>query len=294
MSDDTRDFSIIIPTYNRPAQLGRCLWALARLEYPRDRFDVIVVDDGSTAPVAPVVGAFASELDVTTRSIPNAGPARARNLGAEHARGRYLAFTDDDCTPAAGWLRALAARAKALPGTLLGGRTLNALPANVCSSVSHTVLEAAYACYNVDPDHARFFASNNLAVPSGRFRELGGFDPAFRTAEDRDLCERWREAGGRLASAPEAVVYHAHPLTVSGLWRQHFAYGRGAYRFHSKNARWQRFAIDGRFYRELALRPYSRERLPRAALLSLLLAVQQTANAAGFVTEMLARSLPLG
>lgn len=288
MSDGTPDFSIIVPTYNRPVPLGQCLDALARLEFPRDRFEVIVVDDGSTAPVAPVVASFRSRLDLTVHAVPHAGPARARNLGAEHARGRYLAFTDDDCTPAGSWLRALAARAATAPGTVLGGRTLNALPANLCSTVSHTVLEAAYACYNADPDHARFFASNNLAVPAARFRELGGFDPGFTTAEDRDLCERWREAGGRLVYAPEAVVSHAHPLTISGLWRQHFAYGRGAYRFHSKDARWQRFSIDRRFYRDLAFRPYSRERLPRAMLLSLLLAVQQMANAAGFLTEMLA------
>src|SRR6266498_390709 len=87
-------------------------------------------------------------------------------------------------------------RASGAPGTMVGGRTLNALPGNLCSTLSHLVVDAAYACYNADPDNARFFASNNLAVPTRRFLELGGFDPEFTTAEDRDLCARWLESGG--------------------------------------------------------------------------------------------------
>jgi glycosyltransferase involved in cell wall biosynthesis len=268
-------------------QLGHCLGALTRLDYPRDRFEVIIADDGSTTPVAEVVAAFHARLDVTIRSAPHAGPSHARNVGAEHARGRYLAFTDDDCEPTPGWLSALDIRASGAPGAIIGGQTLNALPENLYSTLSHLVLEVAYAYYNADPDHAHFFASNNLAVPAGPFLELGGFDPAFTTAEDRDLCARWTESGGRLVYAPDAIVYHAHALTIAGLWRQHFAYGRGAYRFHRRHDRWREFRIDPRFYRELLVRPYARERSLRGAILTALLAVQQSANTAGFFAEML-------
>ena len=282
------DFSIIIPTYNRPVQLGHCLSALTRLDYPRDRFEVIVVDDGSTVSVEGIVASFYPCLNLTLRSAPHAGPSHARNVGVERAVGRYLAFTDDDCAPAPGWLNAIETRASGAPGAIVGGRTLNALPQNLCSTLSHLVLESAYAYYNADPDNARFFASNNLAIPTAPFRELGGFDPEFTTAEDRDLCSRWTERGGRLVYAPEAVVYHAHGLTIAGLWRQHFAYGRGAYRFHRAHDRWQRFSIDRRFYLDLLRRPYAKERTQRAALLTGLLALQQAANAAGFFAEMLA------
>lgn len=285
MESNGLDFSIIIPTYNRPVPLGHCLTALTQLDYPRARFEVIVVDDGSAVPVTEVAAAFRPRLDLTVLTVPNGGPAAARNRGATPARGRYLAFTDDDCVPDRGWLRALDACASAAPGSMLGGRTLNAVPENACSALSQLVVEVAYASYNIDPNNARFFASNNVAVPAARFRDLGGFDPGFTTAEDRDLCARWLRGGGRLVYAPEAIVYHAHGLTLAGLWRQHFAYGRGAYRFHRAHGRWW---IDRRFYRDLVLRPYSNERIRRAALLTALLAVQQTANAAGFLAEMLA------
>jgi GT2 family glycosyltransferase len=286
------DFSIIVPTYNRPRQLGDCLGALARLDYARDRFEVVVVDDGGTTPLEGVTAGFRVQLDLTLLATANAGPAAARNLGAGRARGRYLAFTDDDCRAAPGWLRALGARASAVPGAMLGGRTLNALPGNLCSTLSQTVIEVAYAHYNADPDNARFFAANNLAVPADRFRALGGFDPAFGTAEDRDLCDRWLSDGGRLVYAPDAVVHHAHALTLARLWRQHFAYGRGAHRFHRTRKRYGRksFKIDPAFYRALLLHPYSREGLPRAVALTGLLAAQQVANATGFLAEMLNHS----
>ncbi|HZR84534.1 MAG TPA: glycosyltransferase [Candidatus Binatia bacterium] len=280
-------FSIIIPTYDRPVELARCLASLATLVCPRRGFEVIVVDDGGSMAAADVAAPFRSALDLTVLRVAHSGAARARNVGAEHARGGYLAFTDDDCMTDVGWLLALESRAKEAPGSLIGGRTLNALPANACSALSHLVLENVYAHYNRDPDDARFFASNNLAAPTEDFRDLGGFDPAFRTAEDRDLCDRWRERGRRLVYAADAVVHHAHDLTIAGLWRQHFGYGRGAYRFHSVRGRWARFRIDRRFYRDLLLRPYARERGRRATLLVLLLVLQQAANAAGFVAEML-------
>lgn len=287
------DFSIIIPTYNRLAELGRCLSELSRLDYPRDRFEVIIVDDGSTISVAQLAASFDQCLDLTVRVTPHAGPSRARNLGAEYARGRHLAFTDDDCKPSPGWLRALNARTCGAPEAIVGGRTVNALPENIYSTLSQLVVDVAYAYYNADPDQARFFASNNIAVPAELFRELGGFDPAFRTAEDRDLCARWSERGGRLVYAPEAVMYHAHALTIGGLWRQHFGYGRGAYRFHRKHDWTGQFPIDRRFYCDLVTRSCARERAQEGALLMALLALQQSANAAGFMTEMFRHRLAM-
>src|SRR5689334_3533804 len=101
-------FSIVIPTYNRPRQLAKCLESLCRLTYPRDRFDVIVVDDGSPTPLAPVVEVFQSQLRIVVHRQSNGGPAAARNTGAARATGENLAFTDDDCAPESGWLHQFA------------------------------------------------------------------------------------------------------------------------------------------------------------------------------------------
>src|ERR1043165_5810022 len=156
-------FSIIIPTYSRPAALTACLEAIALLDYPRDRFEVIVVDDGSPTPAEQVVASFSSRFSVRSLRQERAGPAAARNLAATCARGDFLAFTDDDCLPDRDWLRIFARHFAAHPDYLIGGRTLNALPDNLCSATSQAVIDVVYQHFNLGED-ALFFASNNFAV----------------------------------------------------------------------------------------------------------------------------------
>ena len=201
-----------------------------------------------------------------------------------------MAFTDDDCLPDPGWLRALAAQYAKHPGCLIGGHTLNALPANPYASASQMLLDAVYAHYNADPDRARFFASNNLAAPAEGLRALGGFDAAHFAfaSEDRDLCARWLESGRGMAYAPEAIVHHAHALDLCGFWRQHVAYGRGARRF--QRALRQRGAhMPGmqpwRYYFGLLRYPFTREPAGRAVKLAALVALSQLASTLGVLLE---------
>jgi GT2 family glycosyltransferase len=284
--------SIIIPTYDRPRQLNLCLRSIAHLAYPRSRFEVIVVDDGSETLPEPIVDSFRSRFATTLLSQTNAGPAAARNTGAAQARGELLAFTDDDCRPAADWLQTLAARSASTPHCAIGGRTLNALSRNVYSAASQLVIEFVYAYYNANPNQARFFATNNLAVPTEQFRLLDGFDAASFpfASEDRDFCDRWLQHGYRMIYAPEAVVYHAHALTLRSYWEQHFEYGRGAFRFHRARAR----RGSGGFMKEFAFHMNLPRLLrhsfpprggPGAMSLAALLVLWQIANAAGFVWE---------
>ena len=290
MKQDPPFFSIIIPTYNRPRQLADCLGALAALDYPRQGFEVIVVDDGSTVPLARVVAPFQPLFPLALVTRDNAGPAAARNTGAARARGRFLAFTDDDCLPAGNWLTALAARFAEAPGQAVAGRTINALPQNPFATASQLIIDMVHAYYNANPREAQFSASNNLALPAETFRRLGGFDGSFRTSEDRDLIDRWRHGGHRLVYAPEVLVYHAQLLTWRGFCRQHFNYGRGAFRFHRARAR----RGCGPFRPELPFYWHVLRSLPRvldhrpqkAALpLALLLAAWQVANTTGYVWE---------
>src|SRR5579872_1785193 len=120
-------FSIIVPTYSRSVELTNCLEALALQTITADAFEVIVVDDGSPIRPETTVRRFSNCLDVTLVTAAHAGPAASRNRGAERAAGTFLAFTDDDCRPAPGWLSALKECCTALPDHLVGGRTLNAL-----------------------------------------------------------------------------------------------------------------------------------------------------------------------
>ena len=285
------DFSIIVPTYARPAQLAGCLQSVACLDYPRNRFEVIVVDDGSETPPESVLARFHDQFTLRLLSKGNGGPGSARNLGAAHAKGRFLAFTDDDCTPASDWLKKLEARFAAEPECAIGGRTLNLLRDNPYSTASQLLIDYLYSYYNGKPDRARFFAGNNLAMPVAQFTAIGGFDVTFMrpAGEDRELCDRWLRCGYRMIYAPEVTVYHAHGLTLRTFWRQHFAYGRGAFYFHKLRAKHGlgRVRVEPlAFYLDLLRYPYSQGRGKQSLALAALLVVAQAANALGFFSEM--------
>lgn len=283
-------FSIVVPTHARPRQLHACLSALAALDYPRRRFEVIVVDDGSEAPPEEIVERFGDRIDIRLVTQSHAGPAAARNTGARWARGEFLAFTDDDCAPAPDWLTELAARFAIAPDHALGGRTLNGLPENPFSSASQLLIGYLYAYYNDDPEEARFFTSNNMALPAEAFHEIGGFDTSFprAAAEDRELCDRWLHHGRRMCYVPEAVVHHAHALTFRSFWHQHLNYGRQAFYFHRVHARRSQTKIrlePPSFYLSLLRHPFAEEGGRRAPLLATLMGMSQMATAAGFFWE---------
>jgi GT2 family glycosyltransferase len=290
MISDHLLFSIVIPTYNRPDRLAKCLTAITQLEYPRDRFEVVVVDDGSHPPIQPTTVPFQESLNLTLIQQANAGPATARNVGATQAQGQYLVFTDDDCAPLPDWLQVLEAHFTKYPDSIVGGRALNALPHNLYSTASQLLIDYLYDYYNTQVDQAQFFASNNFALPAHLFHSIGRFDTTFPLAagEDRELCDRLLHHGHTMRYVPAAQIHHAHELTLKKFWRQHVNYGRGAYHFHQLRA--QRSAGKIRvepwsFYYHLLTYPFSQSTSQSRLLLSILFIVSQVANVAGFFWE---------
>jgi len=293
------DISIIVPTRNRPGKIEKCLRAIADQTYPHDRFEVIVVDDGSDAPLSTTILPFRAHLQIQLVEQKKAGPARARNTGAKQAAGRLLVFTDDDCEPTPGWLAALHTHFQRCPDRAIGGETINALPENAYSSASQLLVDYLYAYYGAGAgaggDGAAagppFFTSNNLAVPAALFHDVGEFDGSFPRAggEDREFCDRWQERGYRLLRAPDAIVRHSHRLSFGTFWNQHMNYGRGAFHLRKARASRRRDAIGLEpftFYGRLLMYP-TRAAVRREAKLWLmtLMLVSQVANALGFALE---------
>jgi GT2 family glycosyltransferase len=283
-------FSIIIPTYDRPAELSRCLAAVSASAFRKDRFEVIVVDDGGTTPRIDDLRAAAPGLQLEIISQRNRGPGAARNAGARAARGDYLAFVDDDCIPPVDWLTNLDNAVERNPDALIGGRTVNAIPGNLFSQASQTLVDYVYSYYNTaDGGRNAFFASNNMTVPAAAFRMVGGFDESFRTAEDRELCSRWLANGRLLSYDPDVVMHHAHHLDLLSLHRQHFGYGRGALPYWRKMAdrRMRGFRVEPfSFYVRMLAFPF-RQGDSKPLLVSALIACSQLSNAAGFAAEAL-------
>ena len=282
-------FSIIVPTYNRPEKLAQCLQSFVELEYPRDKFQVIVVNDSTEISVETTISPFQNGLNLTLLTQPNSGPATARNTGAFAAEGKFLVFTDDDCTVAADWLQNLEKRFRVTPDCLIGGRTLNALPDNIYSTASQQLIDYLYSYYNAIGDRAQFFTSNNFALPAEAFEKIGGFDRSFSLAagEDREFCFRWLNLGGRAVYAPEVTVYHSHALTLRKFWRQQFNYGRGAFLFGeiiSKSGTKGKRQHPS-FYLNLLTYPFSQGSGIQKLLIAALFLVSQAGIAAGLFWE---------
>ena len=273
--------------------LAECLKALAAQTLPRERFEVIVCDDGSEVPLVSALQdtlATLGDLRVTFVRQHNSGPAAARNRGAEAAQGEYLAFTDDDCRPAPDWLEKLLQHFTEKNNTLIGGGMCAASTSSTYARATQRIMNFVYA------DQARsggmlLFSTSNLAMNARAFRDLDGFSPRFRLAagEDYDLCARWYHEGGELMYVPEALIVHDPPLTFGGFLRQHFRYGRGLLlmrkRLRERGGAVRPGKVPGSYHLRLILSPI-RWRPPFGVGHALLIALAQFATIAGVIAEL--------
>ncbi|MCI0416177.1 glycosyltransferase [bacterium] len=283
-------FSIVIPTYGRPSLLQECLNSISRLVYPRECFEVIVVDDGGPEPLDCIVDNLRSQLNVKLIRQFHAGPAAARNRGASAARNEYVVFIDDDCIPHEDWLQKFAGRFQITPDHGIGGRVINRLQENVYLAASQLLADFLYSYYNGnEPGTAQFLSSNNLSFPVKSFFEIGGFNTVFpgAAAEDRELCMRWLQSKRLLTYEPEAKVSHGYPISLRGFWKKHFNYGYGAALLHDilKERNGASIPVEPpSFYWDLLRHP-SRQGASRSAILAALVAISQIANASGYFSH---------
>jgi GT2 family glycosyltransferase len=285
--------SVVVPTRDRPEQLVRCVRALAAAARPSGGVEIVVVNDGGCAPRADELRAVSDGIGLRVVERSGGGPAAARNAGAAAASGHILAFTDDDCEPAPGWLPTIERRLEDDPHAIVAGRAVSLHPENDWATASQILTDHLHRWYNRDPERGSFATSNNLALTAVTFRALGGFDAAFpdAAAEDREFVERALRAGTRLIYVPGAVVGHRHRLSARAYLRQHYGYGRGAHRV----LRVRRAAGGGmlfespRFYTALLCAPWTEYSGVRALRLAGFLGASQAAHTAGFVRQALSR-----
>ena len=213
--------SVVVPVHNGAATLPACLSALQRQTFPADRYEVIVVDDGSTDGSADV----AHSVGVRVVSQPNAGPAAARNHGARMAHGDIVLFTDADCIPAPDWVERMAA-AFATPDVAGAKGTYHTPQRELVARFVQAEYEDKYD--RMQNSHSIDFVDTYSAgYRRDVFLEAGGFDTTFPTAsvEDQEFSFRLSEAGHRLVFVPHACVGHIHDRTIAEYARRKFWIG---------------------------------------------------------------------
>ncbi|MEO5958425.1 MAG: glycosyltransferase, partial [Opitutaceae bacterium] len=212
--------SVVVCTYNGARTLRRCLSAVGRISYPR--YEIIVVDDGSTDASA----AIAAEFGVNPISIPNGGLSNARNIGWRRAKGKIVAYVDDDAMPDIHWLTYLVSTL--MRSNFAGVAGPNLAPPNdgfVAGCVDHSPGNPTHVL--LDDREAEHLPGCNMAFWRECIESVGGFDPTFCIAgDDVDFCWRLQAHGWVLGFSPAAVVWHHRRATVKTYWKQQMNYGR--------------------------------------------------------------------
>jgi glycosyltransferase involved in cell wall biosynthesis len=194
--------SVVIPTYNRPKLLTRCLKALIQQSLDKKWFEVIVVSDGPDQETARILQPWLRDRRLNLLFLSTEvkkGPAASRNLGWLSAKSPVIAFTDDDCIPAKDWLLSFLLYDNGAPLQAWSGRTSVPLPEKPTDFARNTAgLESAE------------FITANCACTKRALLLTGGFDERFRLAwrEDSDLHFKLLETGISIVKVQEALVIH--------------------------------------------------------------------------------------
>jgi glycosyltransferase involved in cell wall biosynthesis/MoaA/NifB/PqqE/SkfB family radical SAM enzyme len=217
-------FSIIIPTFDRPNSLARCLESvrLAIARYPE--VEVIVVDDGSSIPVATP----ADSSTVTVIRQPNRGPGAARNRGAAAARGEVLIFLDDDCRLDAGALPACAGYFENPQIGVVGADV-------VLDASDHWMVtiknfrSRIRGPQNQELVSVTYIPGCAYAIRAEVFKGVGGFDEAYWYQEDDDLWQRLIAANIALYRSRRFRVAHQIQIASRRAYLKRVCHYNGVY-----------------------------------------------------------------
>ncbi len=212
--------SVIIPHLNTPDLLARCLQSVMAQTLDSGSFEVIVVDNGSSRPLAPVEAAFPG---VRFLSEPRPGPGHARNTGIAAAAAPTIVCIDADCRAAPGWLQAAVDAVEADPAHPAGGE----ITIDFVDPARLTGIEAYEAVFGFRQrmyiETKRFSVTANLAMARPLHEKIGPFG-GIDIAEDLDWGKRAHAAGHATRFVPAMHVLHParpHMEALQRKWQRH-------------------------------------------------------------------------
>jgi GT2 family glycosyltransferase len=212
--------SVVVCSYNGARIIADCLHGLTKLQYPR--YEVIVVDDGSTDSTASIASRYGFRLV----AVHNGGLSKARNIGLDAAQGEIVAYIDDDAYPDPHWLNYLAATFIKTSHAGVGGPNV---PPDGDGPIAECVANAPGGPIHVlvSDQEAEHIPGCNMAFRKDALKAIGGFDPEFRIAgDDVDVCWRLQQRGWTLGFSPAAMVWHHRRNSLGAYWKQQKNYGK--------------------------------------------------------------------
>jgi glycosyltransferase involved in cell wall biosynthesis len=220
--------SIIIPCYNAENSIGECLESVINLFYPKDKLEIIVVDNNSTDRSRDIIRSFPvimlEEKEIQTSYA-------ARNKGISAAKGEWLAFTDADCVADRNWLYYLMLNHH-------NNEEVGCIAGQILPYKPRTLTEL-YSARKGILDQKRLLtelkgvATANVAYRKSVFEKIGPFNA--NTISGGDIEMSWRmqdKLGLKIAFVEEAIVFHKYRKTVYELYKQFYKYERSRIFLH--------------------------------------------------------------
>src|SRR3989338_202880 len=226
--------SVIIPVYNGAETIAACIDSALKQDF-KSRYEVIVVDDGSTDRTGEIVKCFGRKVKLISQK--NRGPAAARNAGARAAKGEFIVFMDDDCQADKHWLAEMLWPFESPEGVGVQGRYKNR-QREIVARLIHLEIAERYEKLRQQRfvDHIGTYSA---AYRRETFLKCKGFDEKFSIAsgEDIDLSYRLAEKGFKLVFNWNAVVWHQHPTSAWHYFKVKFWRAYWRVRMYKKHKR---------------------------------------------------------
>lgn len=209
--------SVIIPAFNDPERLSRCLDALAQQTWPASQLEIIVADNGSNPPIAPMLEKWAN---VQTVMEPEPGSYVARNSAIRLAKGEFYTFTDSDCIPEPDWIeKGIGALQKHTDASFIGGRVRVFAEDPVRPRLVERY-EMVFAFDQVRYIGLGFSVTANLMVRAEVVKKIGAFNAKLQSNGDREWGERATNLGHVGLYCEDAVVAHPARKTLRDLQKK--------------------------------------------------------------------------
>ncbi|TAA46787.1 glycosyltransferase [Corallincola spongiicola] len=202
--------SIVIPAFNEERYIARCLQSLKKLDYPTDRFDITIIDNGSTDNTVAIARSFNVQVEV----LSNCKVGAVRNHGVALAKGDIVAFVDSDCEVAPRWLSAAVEELSNKTTGAVGGVYL--VEKAACWVEQAWITEQTSVRRETDS-----LAGGSFIMTKQLFHALGGFDVSLSAGEDDNLSHRVQLAGYKVIQLRDCAVVHlGYPKTLIGTMRR--------------------------------------------------------------------------
>jgi len=249
------DISVVIPTFNRREMVKHTLETLFAQTFPVDKYEIIVVVDGSTDGTTVMLRALKPACRFRVIEHENRGLAGARNTGFRAAETDLVLFLDDDMMCDSGLVAAHVAAHQATSQRVAFGAIL--LSADSPSSLAAECFNREIGAFHLRQNQSSRTAwqqiecvFSNTSLSRSSLVEAGGFDETFRMREDLELGVRLCNAGLQAWYVDSAVAYHSYNKNIDDLVRDAEAFAAADVMFARKHpealmkGQWSRYAME--------------------------------------------------